>query len=309
MNSVNLKVFLGCLPGDTITDEITEYLKKYVQVTQIKIRFRSNGLCSGYGYAFIEGSNDCISLLLTSDFIYRGRKVECREYLSSKEFKTQLSGNKSRRVYISGLPVNYTDDSLREVFSKYGLIEKAYMANQEKSNYFDGAFGFVIFSDESAVKSITSNEVVLQGKRLTISIAKLKKKSNFNGNGIPRSLEDLEPVNEPQHHLQNQPLINLETIHQGLDLMQIPYGGQRRAALPQRVVLMPVFEMEEHISSKKCLKLCDKIVTNHSLGNIKLNYVGGVFAPALNNYTRRTKMSTKSKSSKAFSFLSSTKMD
>lgn len=45
------KIFIGCLPADTNEEELKEYFLQYcTDLTNFKVKFRSNGICSGYAY-------------------------------------------------------------------------------------------------------------------------------------------------------------------------------------------------------------------------------------------------------------------
>lgn len=50
------RIYVGLLPTHIQTHVLKEYLSKFVEVTKLKLRFRSKGVCAGYGHAVIVGT-------------------------------------------------------------------------------------------------------------------------------------------------------------------------------------------------------------------------------------------------------------
>ena len=132
-NKEEFKIFIGCLPNDSTSEDLTAYLSKFCIVKRLKIRYRKNGICAGYGHALLVLSPTDFEVFLSLKHVYYGRSLEIRPFYCQKDF-TSLAGDLSkRRLYVSGLPVDFTDLKLLKLFKIYGDIEKAYMGNYEQN--------------------------------------------------------------------------------------------------------------------------------------------------------------------------------
>lgn len=76
------KIFIGCLPSDSTTEELTAYLSMFCKVKNLKIRFRKNGICAGYGHAFLISDSGSFKDFLALDHLYQGRALEIRPFYS-----------------------------------------------------------------------------------------------------------------------------------------------------------------------------------------------------------------------------------
>jgi RNA recognition motif-containing protein len=79
----------------------------------------------------------------------------------------------NKRLFVGGLPFNTTEDELREVFSKVGVVESVAVITDKFSGRSKG-FGFVeMATPEEAEKAIKElNETELGGRKLIVNEAK-----------------------------------------------------------------------------------------------------------------------------------------
>lgn len=74
-----VKIFVGCLPSETIESQLYEYLTAFCEVSGLKIKYRSNSVCAGYGHFVCDNpSEDALSLLFSSPHYYQERSIEIR---------------------------------------------------------------------------------------------------------------------------------------------------------------------------------------------------------------------------------------
>lgn len=230
----SIKIFIGCLPHDAKNEEVLGFLCQHVGcVEALKIRYRNNGLCAGYGHAVVSASNTEIKELLNSQISYKGRVLECRRFFAQVDFEQHLEELNQRRIYVSGLPIGFSDQELFNLFQETGQIEKAYMAAQDSSTAFEGSFGFVIFSSKKDAESVLSREIQVNGIDLIIRQAKFKEKKKR------RRARLLSPQVSGEGH-------------------QHPSHNQREPVEFMIKSMMP-----------KILKFTEKIEQNHSSGNIR----------------------------------------
>lgn len=162
------KIFIGCLPSNSNKEEIHSYFSNYCSINKLKISFRTNGICAGYGHFTTEITKTQLEELLNKNHTYMGRVLECRLYMKGKQLRDYLKDFNSRRVHVNNIPKFTTDQELYLFFKLLCNVEKAYIANQSDAN--DHIFGFVIAKDsESAEKLIEMGEVKYKGCRLLIA--------------------------------------------------------------------------------------------------------------------------------------------
>jgi len=82
-------------------------------------------------------------------------------------------------MYVSNLSFHTTDDNLRELFEKFGVVSSAKVITDRESGRSRG-FGFVEMSSEKDAKEAIQglNNKEIEGRALSVSIAKEKKADN-----------------------------------------------------------------------------------------------------------------------------------
>jgi RNA recognition motif-containing protein len=78
-----------------------------------------------------------------------------------------------RKLYVGNLPFSATEDSLREMFSRFGTVESVTIVTDQFSGRSKG-FGFIeMASDQEAADAIgRANGTGLDGRTLTVSEAR-----------------------------------------------------------------------------------------------------------------------------------------
>lgn len=126
-----------------------------------------------------------------------------------KDRNTKEIDETATTVFVSNLPLDYTDSTLETTFEKCGVVRRAFVVCERgKAAQSSRGFGYVIFSTveeaESAVSSM--NETKVGSNLITVSIAKprqIKEESipeaetesePVSVSGIPKSLRDASTV-------------------------------------------------------------------------------------------------------------------
>lgn len=152
MESTNtVKIFVGCLPADTVEEELYDYFSQFCSITSFKIKFRSNKVCAGYGHFLCPDSNhSALENFFRTPHYYQERSLEVRKYLTGDALEEYQEEFNKRRVYIRNLPPGVTDRTLGEIFQKFGQVERAYMANNPDKEGIH--FGFVVFAKQGIIE-------------------------------------------------------------------------------------------------------------------------------------------------------------
>ena len=181
-----IKLFIGCLPSDTIPEEISGYFSKYcTEVDSLEIKIRKNGVCSGFGHLGCKVTSLQLQKVTSETHMYRGRTLEVRQYLTVEELHQVAENLRQRKIHVSNLPEGTKDEDLRELFQKFGEIERAYLANKNPKK--NEIYGFVVFKTHKSIQSALKAHLTFRGAKVCIntSTPKVKpveeapKKSNY----------------------------------------------------------------------------------------------------------------------------------
>lgn len=89
------------------------------------------------------------------------------------------------KIFVGSLPWSITNDSLKEMFSKYGEITEAVVILDRDTGRSKG-FGFVTFaSEESAKNALELNGNEIEGRKIVVNAAK-PRENKFGGGGFRR---------------------------------------------------------------------------------------------------------------------------
>lgn len=187
------KLFVGCLPSQTSSQELKNYFSKFVMVESVKVKYRKNGICCGYGYLFVQAFKPEISFLCSEQFHFGGRKVEIRPFFAKNKYLSIHKGEQDKKLFVANLPPSITGPVLSELFSHFGKVQNAYLGNSDMFNKSckseDGdsepqdphqsifqqnrilstKFGFVIFQNEQSLLQALGSKLSFQGHNLMIS--------------------------------------------------------------------------------------------------------------------------------------------
>lgn len=165
MNDSRKILFVGGIPAIMTEDEIERHFSRFCRVSKVRI-MREKKTLEPKGFAFVTlADSDQVSKVLSMIHVIEGRKVDVQ--LASrkgekKEWKEEL---KKKRIFISNLPNNFTNEELYQHFSKYGEVRNAYiikdfMTDQSKN------YGYIEFSEVGIVHSVLKEQVTIHGHKV-----------------------------------------------------------------------------------------------------------------------------------------------
>ena len=88
-----------------------------------------------------------------------------------------------KRLFVAGIPFSLDEDSLKELFSKYGTVESATIITDRDTGRSKG-FGFVEMSSSEEAKSAIENlnNTKLEDRKIVVNVARPREerpKDNF----------------------------------------------------------------------------------------------------------------------------------
>ena len=84
------------------------------------------------------------------------------------------------KLFVGSLPWSINNDSLRELFAQYGEITEAIVITDRDTGRSKG-FGFVTFANEAdAQKALEMHEKEVEGRKITVNVAKPREERSGN---------------------------------------------------------------------------------------------------------------------------------
>nr|XP_022904259.1 polyadenylate-binding protein 4-like [Onthophagus taurus] len=184
-------LFIKNLDKNIDNKSMYDTFSAFGNILSCKVMLDENGLSKGYGFIHFEteeAANKAIEKV--NGMLLNGKKVYVGKFIPQKEREKQL-GEKAKlftNIYVKNFG-EMTDESLKNVFAKYGKITSCtVMKNMDGSSK---GFGFVAFEDpreaEKAVRELHNKE--LNGH--TLYVCRAQKKAERQ-NELKRHYEQLK---------------------------------------------------------------------------------------------------------------------
>ncbi|GAQ87382.1 hypothetical protein KFL_003490060 [Klebsormidium nitens] len=203
------RLFVGGIPRDLTKETLREHLEEVtLGAESIDVPTNPQNPSQNRGFLFIDFYNHAAAehsrrKMIRQDFRLGGRQVTI-SWAEAKSSETSASELAQVKVlYVKGLPESATDEKLRELFVKYGEIERAVIP-PPKPGQPPRNFGFVHFVDRKAA----------------IAAMEKDQKHEMEGNELEVSLARPPPERQPRASQGAQ----MATAFAGISYQQ-PYGG------------------------------------------------------------------------------------
>lgn len=154
-NSINhssrrFKLFVGGLSGDTTKsknsynkEHLFDYFGTFGVVQDCFVIKNSMANRSG-GFGFVTmSSEETMKLVIRTQHWLRGALVDCKPALDKDNARAKEESEMKRKIFVGGLPQNLPDWELKEYFSKYGAVQKAYVVKDCKTGKTRGIFFYI----------------------------------------------------------------------------------------------------------------------------------------------------------------------
>ncbi|CAE6197162.1 unnamed protein product [Arabidopsis arenosa] len=194
MDSDQGKLFVGGVSWETDEDKLREHFSNYGEVSQaIVMRDKLTGRPRGFGFVIFSDPS-VLDRVLQDKHNIDTREVDVKRAMSREE--QQVSGrtgnlntsrssggdsfNKTKKIFVGGLPPTLTDEEFRQYFEVYGPVTDVAIMYDQATNRPRG-FGFVSFDSEDAVDRVLHKTFHdLSGKQVEVKRA-LPKDANPGG--------------------------------------------------------------------------------------------------------------------------------
>jgi len=197
------RLFVGGLPRDVGTDELSELFKSHGDMTDCVVLTDDAGVNRGFGFVtYAEKAMADAAIKALDGHRINGRRIGVRDADDDKK-----KGRKERKdpeglkLYIGNLPFSATQEQLKEMVAAHATVNEVILATGPGGKA--KGFGFVFIAEkdkgEAVVSALNNNEI--EGRRIKVDIAKAKggkggRGGNRGGDGGGKSSRELQALRE-----------------------------------------------------------------------------------------------------------------
>jgi len=197
------RLFVGGLPRDVGTDELSELFKSHGDMTDCVVLTDDAGVNRGFGFVtYAEKSMADAAIKALDGHRINGRRIGVRDADDDKK-----KGRKERKepeglkLYIGNLPFSATQDQLKAMVAAHATVNEVILATGPGGKA--KGFGFVFIAEkdkgEAVVSALNNSEV--EGRKIKVDIAKAKggkggRGGNRGGDGGGKSSRELQALRE-----------------------------------------------------------------------------------------------------------------
>eukprot|EP00033_Pygsuia_biforma_P000808 GCRY01000942.1.p1 GENE.GCRY01000942.1~~GCRY01000942.1.p1 ORF type:complete len:370 (+),score=52.51 GCRY01000942.1:113-1111(+) len=173
-------IFVTFLPPATNEETLKTLFQSYGEIVEIKVMLdRITNACKGF--AFVEYANPesvHAAIAQMNGFDYAGKKL-----LVKQATHKSTQDDRKPNVYIAGLPSNYDEAALTELFSPYGTVIKSQIL-LDLNTHTSRNCGFVHFENpeqcEKAINALNGTTLPNAQKPLQVRFAQSQKDKDQN---------------------------------------------------------------------------------------------------------------------------------
>jgi len=155
-------IFVKNLPKDAKSKDLYDLLIKFGRIFSCRVKYGNNGLCKGYGFVQFEDQKSAEEALQQENpFELKGNRIEL---IRCRPRQIKNNADQCNNVYIKGIPKQFSNGDLHNLFSSYGNILSALVIKDSTDASENKGVGFVCFEKaEDMQKAIQE----LNGKGLS----------------------------------------------------------------------------------------------------------------------------------------------
>lgn len=176
-----IQIFIGGLAPQVTEDVLRNYFSEYGELGECRLVVdKHSNKSRGFGFvSFVD--YDCSQEVLNMRHSINGKEVECKAALSKQDSNQRVCDEKSKKIFVGGIPLYLTEEELKSFFRKFGDIKTCRIIYKHESNVSRG-FGFVVFKHKSAADEVIAKreEHFINGKWIDCKSAILRQEIEQN---------------------------------------------------------------------------------------------------------------------------------
>jgi len=141
------KIFVGGLHKDTTTESLQAYFEQYGKIKYCQVKLDpASGASRGFGFILYEQTDSVDNVIKNLPHTVDGKRVDAkRQHFKSKD--------KDDKLFVGGIPSDFTDGQLADYFSPYGMVDAVERPRDQTTGMAKG-FAFITFKDPAVVETI-----------------------------------------------------------------------------------------------------------------------------------------------------------
>jgi RNA recognition motif-containing protein len=148
-----IQLFVGGLPSQVTEKILYDHFSQYGKLVECRLVLDKNTLKSrGFGFVSFQ-NNQALHVVTQITHKLCGKEVECKPALSKQDSNQRVNEEKSKKVFVGGLPLEATESDLYDYFKKFGDIKACRIIYKHESSISRG-FGFVIFGTKEIADEV-----------------------------------------------------------------------------------------------------------------------------------------------------------
>lgn len=181
-------MFVGGLSWETSEETLRDYFSKFGELLDcVVMKDPTTSRSRGFGFVTFADARNCDDVLQRGPHTLDGRQIDPKVAVPRDPPARPMGMEKTKKVFVGGIPFDATEDELRGVFSKYGKVEEVLLMYDRETRRPRG-FGFVTFDTEAAVDTLCDDHFLeIREKRIEVKRAEPKSTMDSSRGRYPSS--------------------------------------------------------------------------------------------------------------------------
>ena len=160
------KLFIGSIPTKTRPLDLLAQLKKLA--SDIELASTHTGETINAGFSIISCQEESThKLLLTQPIHFYERLLDIKPFKEGKDLEKHKVTAYKKRIVIDNLPASIKESDLSDFFSKFGVLEKAFILRIKHFKHRDKISGHILFKElADAKKAISKKQVFIKKQKV-----------------------------------------------------------------------------------------------------------------------------------------------
>lgn len=144
------KVFVGGIPFNISSDELSNYFGQFGQIASTKLaKDRRTGKLKGYAFVTFVSAIDAERACAQHDHMLNGKSMGVKEAKSRTEAIAYSKTLQGFKIFAKGFPQETKEKDVYQLFCKFGSVERVQMQFNPKTKLFKG-FCYVIMKSPAS---------------------------------------------------------------------------------------------------------------------------------------------------------------
>ncbi|CAD6196240.1 unnamed protein product [Caenorhabditis auriculariae] len=145
------KIFVGGLTANTTDETMREFYSQYGEITDIIVMRDANTKRSrGFGFVTFATKAQVDAAMSGRPHVIDSKTVDPKRAVPRDDKNRNESNVSTKRLYVSGVREDHTEDMFTDYFNKFGTVTKSEIILNKDTGKPRG-FGFVTFDDHDSV--------------------------------------------------------------------------------------------------------------------------------------------------------------